>query len=127
MQALSSKHQVSFTSKKKQSRSVKNEFISWLKEYRETFMDICSKCISALQEFYQDNPEMHRPFVNWIPGYGGLLRESENFSNEEKLQFMQRFHVPFELMQVPPTEEEQARLQPDDDDYVLPKDAVSGL
>jgi hypothetical protein len=35
---------------------------------------------------------------------------------------MERFHLPFVLMQIPPTEEELARLQPDEDNYILPED-----
>jgi hypothetical protein len=114
-------------------KGCKTEFIAWLKEYwkifnAETFMSICNNCILALQQYNQENPDTQRPFVNWIPIYGGLIREPPRFSNEQQLQYMERFHIPFPLEpQIPLTEEEQARLQGDDDDCVLPTDARSGL
>jgi hypothetical protein len=57
-----------------------------------------------------------------------LLREPEHFPNENQLQYMERFHVPYPLeSQIPPTEEERERLQGDEDMFVLPDDPASGL
>jgi hypothetical protein len=114
-------------------KGCKTEFIAWLKEHWEifngpTFMVICSNCITVLQDFNRENPNAQRPFVNWIPLYGGLIREPEHFPNENQLHYMERFHVPFPLEpQIPLTEEEQEQIQRDVDDFLNPDDVASGL
>jgi hypothetical protein len=108
-------------------RGCKSEFLAWLKEYwqtfhGETFMEIVEKCCLTLQQFNLENEDAQIPFINWIPLYGGLLREPQNFPNDDELQFHSKLKIPFPLEpQIPQTDEEEEQL------FVLPDDPASGL
>jgi hypothetical protein len=80
-------------------KGCKTEFIAWLKEHWEhfsapSFMKICNNCIKAVQEFNQENPNCQRPFINWIPLYGGLLCEPAQFPHELEMHYRDAHRIP---------------------------------
>jgi hypothetical protein len=83
-------------------KPMKKEFIKWLEEYwsnffEDSFHGICSKILQRMEEFNRQYPDEARPYVNFIPLYGGRVREPTKFPGLEEELYNHQHEISYLL------------------------------
>jgi hypothetical protein len=72
--------------------------------------------INEITNFNEAYPKVPRPFINWIPNYGGLLVLPNRFPDEKEINYMKQAEIAF----VHQCSQEEPKLV--EDDFIYPED-----
>jgi hypothetical protein len=99
----------------------KDEINKWLKKYWEyfrcdTFEQLTIIIVTEIENFNEENPKIHRPYVNWIHQYGGLVAEPNRFPDEKELNYMKQAQI---AVMYHCSQEEKKQVE---DKFITPED-----